>query len=159
VKNWGLAALDRPTKLTAPACCRCVPDACCAGRPGYDSIIRAASESARKHFGARNVAVHVCHRSTIYLPLLVKGNGPIPQLAFEKYTLPNGLQVVLHEITARHRGREHLVYVARRTSGRTHRVRPLFEHMMFEGTVEVVVRSEAVEPFRRAAAQGPRRLA
>src|SRR6185369_4173803 len=65
--------------------------------------------------------------------------APLPQIPFEKYTLPNGLEVILHED---HRIPEVVVDVwykvgskdeAEKKTGFAH----LFEHVMFQGTKHV----------------------
>ena len=79
----------------------------------------------------------------LLLPLaLLRAGGPaadVPQIPFEKYTLPNGLEVILHED---HRMPEVVVDVWYKVgskdevAGRTGFAH-LFEHVMFQGTKHV----------------------
>ena len=63
----------------------------------------------------------------------------LPQLAFEKYVLPNGLEVILHED---HRMPEVVVDVWYKTGARDEApgrtgFAHLFEHVMFQGTKHI----------------------
>src|SRR5690349_12076405 len=63
----------------------------------------------------------------------------LPQIPFEKYTLPNGLEVILHED---HRSPEVAVDVWYKTGARDEApghtgFAHLFEHMMFQGTKHI----------------------
>src|SRR5262249_11473728 len=63
----------------------------------------------------------------------------LPQLAFEKYTLPNGLEVILHED---HRMPEVAVDVWYKVGARDEApgrtgFAHLFEHVMFQGTKHI----------------------
>jgi zinc protease len=65
--------------------------------------------------------------------------GDLPQIAFEKYTLPNGLEVILHED---HRTPEVAVDVWYKVGSRDEApghtgFAHLFEHMMFQGTKHI----------------------
>jgi zinc protease len=75
--------------------------------------------------------------STILSAAVGQGKtGPIPHLAFEKYTLPNGLQVVLHEDHATPIVGVNIWYHVGSKNERPGRTgfAHLFEHMMFEGS-------------------------
>src|SRR3954447_25923740 len=71
--------------------------------------------------------------------LLSQGTGAVPgvpRLAFEKYTLPNGLQVILHvdrKLPMVHVNSWYHVGSKNERAGRTGFAH-LFEHMMFEGS-------------------------
>src|SRR3954464_10674154 len=71
--------------------------------------------------------------------LLAQANAPspeVPRLAFEKYTLPNGLQVILHvdrKLPMVHVNSWYHVGSKNERPGRTGFAH-LFEHMMFEGS-------------------------
>lgn len=62
--------------------------------------------------------------------------GDVPKIAFEKYTLPNGLQVILHvdhKLPMVHVNNWYHVGSKNERLGRTGFAH-LFEHMMFEGS-------------------------
>src|SRR5438309_1986011 len=71
------------------------------------------------------------------LPSQVTDSGSgVPKLAFEKYTLPNGLQVILHvdrKLPMVHVNSWYHVGSKNERPGRTGFAH-LFEHMMFEGS-------------------------
>ena len=64
------------------------------------------------------------------------GSGDVPKIEFEKYTLPNGLQVILHvdrKLPMVHVNNWYHVGSKNERFGRTGFAH-LFEHMMFEGS-------------------------
>ena len=63
-------------------------------------------------------------------------SGPIPQIRFEKYTLPNGLQVILHEDHSTPIVGVNVWYHVGSKNERPGRTgfAHLFEHMMFQGS-------------------------
>jgi zinc protease len=72
----------------------------------------------------------------MFVATLARAASPIPEIKFEKYTLPNGLQVILHEDHSTPIVTVNVWYHAGSKNERPGRTgfAHLFEHMMFQGS-------------------------